>query len=71
MESRAIKRRGEAAGGNEVDRESSVTSTSDLLSELARRFSLRYGRLEAVFHDGQPSPRVLIEHRIQRGLDEP
>ena len=45
-------------------------TTQELLVELGRRFRLRYGRLEAVFHDGKPSPRVLIEHRMQRDLDE-
>lgn len=45
-------------------------TTQELLAELGRRFRLRYGRLEAVFHDGEPSPRVLIEHRMQRELDE-
>jgi hypothetical protein len=70
MESRAIKCRSEDAGGNEVGHGSSTTSTSDLLSELARRFRLRYGRLEVIYHDGRPSPRVTVEHRIQRDLDE-
>lgn len=45
-------------------------TTEELLSELARRFRLRFGRIEAVFHDGRPSPRVTVEHRIQRGLDD-
>lgn len=48
-----------------------AVSTSDLLAELARRFRIRFGRLEIVFHDGRPSPRVLVEHRLQRTLDEP
>lgn len=46
------------------------TSTAELLRELARRFGLRYGRIEVVFHDGRPSPRVLIEHRIQQAIDD-
>lgn len=45
-------------------------TTAELLAELGRRFRVRYGRLEIVFHDGRPSSRVMIEHRLQRGLDE-
>ena len=48
----------------------STLSVSELLGELARRFRLRFGRLEVTYHDGCPSPRVTVEHRIQRGLDE-
>lgn len=43
-------------------------STDELLAELARRFRLRFGKLEVVFHDGRPSPRVLVEHRVRRTL---
>ena len=48
----------------------STLPVSELLAELARRFRLRFGRLEVTYHDGKPSPRVTVEHRIQRGLDE-
>lgn len=48
----------------------SSATTEELLSELARRFRLRFGRIEAVFHDGRPSPRVTVEHRLQRCLDD-
>jgi hypothetical protein len=48
----------------------SSLSTADLLAELGRRFRVRFGRLEVVYHDGRPSPRVLIEHRIQRAVDD-
>jgi hypothetical protein len=47
-----------------------MATTQELLAELGRRFRLRYGRLEAVFHDGKPSPRVLVEHRMLRDLDD-
>jgi hypothetical protein len=47
-----------------------TATTEELLAELARRYRVRYGRLEAVFHDGRPSPKVVIEHRLQRSLDE-
>lgn len=47
-----------------------AVTTEELLVELGRRFCLRFGRLEAVFHDGKPSPKLVIEHRMQRGLDE-
>jgi hypothetical protein len=47
-----------------------TATTQELLAELGRRFRLRYGRLEAVFHDGKPSPRVLVEHRMLRDLDD-
>lgn len=60
------ERHGQKLNRNEADE----LTTQELLAELGRRFRLRYGRLEAVFHDGKPSPRVLIEHRTQRDLDE-
>lgn len=50
--------------------EPSTLTTEELLLELGHRFRLRYGRLEAVFHDGKPSPRVTVEHRVQRDLDD-
>lgn len=57
--------------GQKLNRNEAIEfTTQELLAELGRRFRLRYGRLEAVFHDGKPSPRVLIEHRMQRDLDE-
>ena len=46
-------------------------ATTELLAELARRFRVRYGRIEIAFHDGRPSPRVLVEHRVQRAVDGP
>lgn len=57
----------EASGTSTADAAS--IATPDLLAELARRFRIRFGRLEIVFHDGRPSPRVLVEHRLQRSLD--
>jgi hypothetical protein len=48
----------------------SSLSTADLLAELGRRFRVRFGRLEVVYHDGLPSPRVLVEHRVQRAVDD-
>ena len=29
-----------------------------------------FSRIEVVFHDGRPSPRVLVEHRVLRDLDD-
>ena len=45
-------------------------STADLLAELGRRFRVRFGRVEIVFHDGRPSPRVTVEYRVLRGTDD-
>jgi len=45
-------------------------TTFDLLAELGRRFRLRYGRLEIVFHDGRPSPKVTVEHRVLCAVEE-
>lgn len=50
--------------------ETITATTEEMLAELGRRFRIRYGRLEVVFHDGKPSPRVTVEHRMQRGLEE-
>jgi len=47
-----------------------VLSTADLLMELGHRFLVRFGRIEVHFHDGRPSPRVMVEHRVQRAPDE-
>ena len=44
--------------------------TVELIAELGRRYRLRYGRLEIPFHDGRPSPRVLVEHRTLRPTEE-
>lgn len=45
-------------------------ATTDLVDEIRRRFRVRFGRIELTFHDGQPTPRVLIEHRYRKSLDE-
>ena len=47
-----------------------LPGTASLLEELARRFRLRFGTIEVVFHDGRPSPRVRVEHRLQVSLQE-
>lgn len=45
-------------------------TTAELLDELGRRFRVRFGRVEVVFHDGRPSPRVTVEYRVLRGSDD-
>ena len=57
----------ERRDGGDAD---AAKTTHALLVELARRFRLRFGRLEVVFHDGRPSPRLTIEHRIQSAVDD-
>lgn len=47
-----------------------TVTTAELLTELGRRLRIRFGRVEILFHDGRPSPRVTVEHRVQRGLDD-
>ena len=49
----------------------SIASLADVLPmlELGRRFRIRFGRLEVAYHDGRPSPRVTVEHRIQHLVD--
>lgn len=53
-----------------VERRARPASTTSLLRDLGRRFRVRYGRIEVVFHDGRPSPRVTVEHRVLRDIDD-
>lgn len=46
-----------------------AVDTLRLLEEIGRRFRLRFGRIEIVFHDGRPSPKVTVEHRVQKDLN--
>ena len=55
--------------GDEKRAELGAVPVCELLAELGRRFRLRYGRLEVAYHDGRPSPRVTVEHRIQHPVD--
>lgn len=47
-----------------------LASLVELLAEVGRRVHVRFGRLEVVFHDGTPSPKLVVEHRIQRVLGD-
>ncbi len=44
-------------------------SLAVLLTEIGRRLQLRFGRVEIVFHDGAPSPKLTVEHRLVRTID--
>lgn len=59
-----------AAAPQPADDGMASMSTSALLTEVARRFRVRFGRVEVVFHDGCPSPRVVVEHRLHRAVDD-
>lgn len=43
--------------------------TQILWSELARRYRIKYGRLEKLFHDGKPSEYTSIELKQKENLD--
>ncbi|MFI5301507.1 MAG: hypothetical protein ACHREM_25750 [Polyangiales bacterium] len=55
---------------HEETSETRVDDITELLVKLAHHFRLRFGRLEVIFHDGRPAPRVVVEHRIQHVLEE-
>ena len=62
--------RGATGSDTAAERHARPASTASLLADIGRRFRLRYGRIEVVFHDGRPSPRVTVEHRVIKELDD-
>jgi hypothetical protein len=47
-----------------------TVSSKELLEEVGRRFSLRFGRIEITYHAGKPAPKVTVEHRVHCVTDE-
>ena len=41
-------------------------ATSDLWSELARRFGVKFGKIQMAIHDGRPSKFATLDMKIYR-----
>jgi hypothetical protein len=39
-------------------------ATSELLTELARRFNVRFGKIQMAIHDGRPSKYATIDMKV-------
>lgn len=44
-------------------------STREILTELARRLSVRFGNISVAVHNGQPSTKIIVDHRELRDID--
>lgn len=54
------------AGASACVHDASLTT---LLAEIGRRLQVRFGKVEVVYHDGAPSPKILVEHRLVRSIE--